>query len=375
MTHKERFMAVLHGETPDRIPFAPKMQMWYDVYKSEGRLPPKYIGKSSAEVYAMLDVGQPGNDKKAKIYDKMYDVEIKVDDQPRSQKLTYITPYGEAEELFEVDQEALAKGYRKSNQRMECMVKGPADFKSAAYILDSAKFIPCYHVYNAYQAEMGDTGVATTRSEHDPFYDLMLQIIGLNDIWYFWNDYKEEVEKLYDIIFKKHMNEMLPVITACPAPFVTYGRHFDSVMTPKPIFEKYMKPALKVVSDALHSVGKMHCIHADADSKDLLELYIESGIDILECYCTYPMVSVTMEETLERVGDKMVIWGGIPSALLVPHAYNQQFFLDYVDNFFKVLEHYKGKSRVVVGLADNVVPEADIERLEIIAERCANFKY
>jgi uroporphyrinogen-III decarboxylase len=147
------------------------------------------------------------------------------------------------------------------------------------------------------------------------------------------------------------------------------------MMTPKPIFEKYMKPALKLVSDAMHSVGKLHCIHADADSRELLELYMESGVDMLDCYCTYPMVSVTMDETLERVGDKMVIWGGIPSTLLVTHAYSQQFFLDYIDNFFKVLDRYKGKSRVVVAVADNVVPEADIERVEIIAERCAKFKY
>jgi hypothetical protein len=351
--------------------------MWYNVHKSEGRLPPRYAGKSLEEVHAILDVGQPGNDRKAKIYNKTYDVEIKIDEQPgsRSLRMVYVTPYGEAEELFDVDREAQAKGYRKHDQKMEWMVKGPEDFKKAAYVLNSAKFIPCYDEYITYQTKMGDAGEATTRSEYDPFYQLMEDIIGLNNIWYIWNDYKEEVEKLYDVIWQKQINEMLPVVTACPANFVSYGRHYDSMMTPRPIFEKYIKPAIKVVSDALHSVGKLHCIHSDADSKDLLDLYMESGIDILECYCCYPMVSCTMEETLERIEDKMVIWGGIPSTLLVPHAYNQQFFLDYVDNFFKLLERYKGKSRVVVGLADNVVPEADIERLEIVAERCANFKF
>jgi hypothetical protein len=190
MTHGERFMAVLHGELPDRLPFTPKLDMWYDVLKSEDRLPPRYAGKSMAAVHEILDAGVPGHDRKAKIYDHKYDVEIKIDDQPGFQKRTYVTPYGEVEELFDVDKEANAKGYRKIDQRMEYIVKGPKDFKAAAYVLNSAKFIPCYDVYIAYQEKMG-AGVATARAEYDPFYQLMLDIIGLNNIWYIWNDYKE----------------------------------------------------------------------------------------------------------------------------------------------------------------------------------------
>jgi hypothetical protein len=278
------------------------------------------------------------------------------------------------DELFRVDREAKAKGYSLSDGKAECIIKSEKDFKAAEYVLDRAKFIPCYEEYTAYQDKMGEAGVAYSRSEHDPFYQLMEQLVGLSNIWYMWNDYKEEIEHLYNVIWEREKKDMIPVITASPAPYTAYGRHYDSMMTPPPIFEKYMTPAIKAVSDALHSVGKLHCMHSDADSKDLLELYMESGIDLLECYCCYPMVSCTMEETLERVRDKMVIWGGIPSTLLTV-GYKQADFLDYIDNFFKVLERYKGKSRVIVGIGDLVVPEADFERVEIIAERCANFKF
>ena len=373
MTHRERFMAVLRGELPDRLPFVPRYELWYRAHSTQGTLPPKYAGKSREDVYAMLESGQPG--REARIYKKEYGVEIKVDNQPRTMRRTYVTPFGEVDELFNVDREARERGGPLGGGKAECMVKGPDDFEKAAYVINSAKFIPLYDDYIAYQAKMGDEGEATCSSEYDPFYQLMQDLVGLSNIWYIWSDYKEEVEKLYDVILQKQIKEMIPVITASPANFVTYGRHYDSMMTPRPIFEQYMKPALKIVSGALHDAGKLHAIHADADSKELLELYMESGVDIMECYCAYPMSSITMEETLERVGDKMVVWGGIPSTLVVPSAYDQQYFLDFVDNFFKVLERYKGKSRVVVGIADNVVPGADMERVEIIAERCANFKF
>jgi hypothetical protein len=378
MTHKERFNAVLHNELPDRLPCAPRIALWYSALNTQGLLPPKYAGKTIEQIREMLDVGHPGREasgsQDAKIYKKKYDVETIIDDQPHSKRRTYVTPYGNVDELFRVDREAKAKGYSQADGKAECIIKSEKDFKAAEYVLNSAKFTPCYENFIAYQNKMGDTGIGYCSSEYDPFYQLMEEDVGLSNIWYIWSDYKEEIDHLYDVIWQKQKNEMIPVITASPAPYVTYGRHYDSMMTPPLIFEKYMKPALKVVSDALHSVGKQLCMHSDADSKNLLELYIESGIDILECYCCHPMVSCTMEETLERVGTKMVVWGGIPSTLLTI-AYKKEDFLDYVDGFFKALERYKGKSRVIVGLGDLVVPEADFERMEIIAERCANFKF
>ena len=119
--------------------------------------------------------------------------------------------------------------------------------------------------------------------------------------------------------------------------------------------------------------GKVPCIHADADSKLLLELYMESNVEVLDCYCTAPMVHVTMEETLDRVGDKLVIWGGIPSNLVCPIATPYDTFREYLDYYFNLLKKKRG--RVIVAVADNVVAEADIERIEEISERVDKFRY
>jgi hypothetical protein len=87
------------------------------------------------------------------------------------------------------------------------------------------------------------------------------------------------------------------------------------------------------------------------------------------------MVSVTMEETLERLGDKIVVWGGIPSIVIVPEVVSYEKFSDYLNYYFKTLEKYKGKSRVIVGIADNVVAEADIDRVEKVSEMVDKFRY
>ena len=375
MTHRERFLAVLDRKEPDRMPFVPRLEVWYGRHSTMGTLPPRYAGKSAKEIYQMMDCGMPG--REAIIYEQDWDLEVVIDEQERTMKRTYVTPYGDVSELFRIDRDAIKKGGFKAKTagKAEYMVKGPDDFKKVEYVINSMRFNPCYDKYVAYQEEMGDAGEATTRSEYCAFYYMMEKLIGLSNFWFMYYDYTKEVESLYNVICEKHKNDMTPVVKGCPARHVAYGRHHDTMMTPTPIFEKYMKPIMRIIGDEFRSAGILHCIHADADSKSLLELYMESGVDLMECYCTYPMVSVTMEETLQRVGDKMLVWGGIPSTLLVPLSYDQKYFLDYIDDLFKVLERYKGKSRVVLGIADNVLPEADIERVEIISERCANFKF
>ena len=39
MTHKERLLAACHGEVPDRIPWVPRLDLWYKARAWAGTLP------------------------------------------------------------------------------------------------------------------------------------------------------------------------------------------------------------------------------------------------------------------------------------------------------------------------------------------------
>ena len=39
MTDRERILAVLDGKPPDRIPWVPRLQLWYNARVAEGKLP------------------------------------------------------------------------------------------------------------------------------------------------------------------------------------------------------------------------------------------------------------------------------------------------------------------------------------------------
>jgi len=368
-------MAVINGETPDRLPWAPRMELWYRARNTQGTLPPKYAGKTLPQIREMLNCGHSGRD--APIFRIEYggDVTITTEESERKLRKIYSTPLGEADELFRVDNEAKAMGYSLSDGKAEYIVKDdPRTFEVAKYLFENMRFVPLYDEYLAYQDEIGEAGEAVPQGGWDPFWRLMEEFIGLSYVYLIQYDYPKQVDMLYEILAERH-KDLQRLLIDSPARVFVHGSHYDSMMTPPPIYRKYILPYLREASRKFSNAGKHMAIHADADSKLLLELYMDSGVEVLDCYCTAPLVSVTMDETLERIGDRMVVWGGIPSTVLVPEAVSYQDFSEYLDYFFKTLEDYKGRSRVIVAIGDNVVAEADIDRVEKISEMVDRFRY
>ena len=39
MTHKERILAACRGEVPDRIPWIPRLDLWYNAHQRAATLP------------------------------------------------------------------------------------------------------------------------------------------------------------------------------------------------------------------------------------------------------------------------------------------------------------------------------------------------
>jgi hypothetical protein len=368
-------MAVINGQTPDRLPWAPRLELWYRARYTQGTLPPRYAGKTLPQIRDMIGCGHSG--RSAPIYRTEYGngIEIETEETENRLRRVYRTPVGEVEELFRVDREAKRKGYSTTDGKAEYIVKGdPKSFEVARYIFENMSYVPMYDEYHEYQKQIGETGEAVPQGGMDPFWLLMEEYIGLSHVYLIQNDHPDEVDMLYNILAEKQ-KELQQLLADSPVRVCIHGSHYDSMMTPPPVYRKYILPYLRGASKRLHAVGKHMAVHADADSKLLLELFLESGVEVLDCYCTAPLVSVTMEETLERVGDRMVVWGGIPSTVLVPEAVPYEGFCGYLDYFFETLEKYKGKSRVIVAIGDNVVAEADIDRVEQISERADKFRY
>jgi uroporphyrinogen-III decarboxylase len=194
-------------------------------------------------------------------------------------------------------------------------------------------------------------------------YRLLQVLIGFNNAFFHLYDDRPRVMHLYDVL-NEFTEKIQHVVLESPAIFIQHGEHFDSKITSPKIYSEYMLPYFQLFIEKLHNAGKYVTCHADADTSNLLELIIESGFDMAECFVTSPMVPLTLEEARKVLSDKVIIWGGIPSVIL-GDPITDAYFESYMMNLLRTIAP---GDAFILGVADNVMAEAKLERIHYISQ-------
>jgi uroporphyrinogen-III decarboxylase len=143
-----------------------------------------------------------------------------------------------------------------------------------------------------------------------------------------------------------------------------HGHHLSSQMTPPPLFRQYILPYYRELTPRMRRRGKVVAIHADNDTRLILGLIAEAGIGMAECFVTSPMVRTTLAEARAAWGDRVIIWGGVPSTILEQPFTDEQFDR-HMEGVFRTIA--PGRA-FILGIADNAMPGSDIRRIRRITE-------
>jgi hypothetical protein len=76
------------------------------------------------------------------------------------------------------------------------------------------------------------------------------------------------------------------------------------------------------------------------------------------------MVPLTLRQARDAWGDRVIIWGGLPSLLLAPSVPEEEFRA----YMYKLLETVAPGDAFILGVADNVMPDSLIERVAWVSE-------
>ena len=361
MTNRERILAVLDRKSPDRIPWIARLDLWYHARMAEGNMPPRFRGMSVVEVGRALRTGNPARD--GKVFTVRYEgLEVRTERAPGAARQRFITPHGEV--TFGRILSDKVSGTTDQGLPLEHPIHSVDDYKVLEYIAEHTFYEPCYDEYLKYEAGVGDEGYPMVSCGDVPFHYFLLHLAGYNQAYFEMVDHAEEFEHLITLMEQVERERLWPVVADSPARLILHGVHFDSQMTPPHMFRKYMTPYYQDFSALLHSRGKSLTWHADDDSKDILAEVKAAGFDMSECFCTAPMVEVTLEEARAAWGTDVAIFGGVPSIILEP-GYPDAEFEAYMRDLFRVITP---GDAFILGVADNVVPTSVIERVERISE-------
>jgi corrinoid protein of di/trimethylamine methyltransferase len=354
MTHKERISMAVWGEMPDLIPYVPRIDIWYNANSVAGTLPKKHRGRmqdqiSRAEGWALHKVVP---EWMKRFGDRTH--------------VQYHTPLGMVSTTTLYTDEMRKAGVTFS-WIDEHIIKNPEDYRVVGYIFENLEVIPNYDGFIQWQDEIGQDGLAVSYfgNAASPMHHIQRDFLDATAFYYHYNDYQKEMRALAERV-GSFFNQALKIIGDSPAEAILWGANFDDTITYPPYFEKEILPWIRKASDELGSKGKVVICHCDGENFGLMDLIRDSGMHVAEAICPYPMTRVKIEQYYQRWMDRLTIWGGIPSNMLLAESASEEQFEAYMDHFFKAVAPGR---RMILGIADTTPPKAVFDRLVRIGER------
>ena len=243
MNDCERFQAILEGRSPDRLPWIPRLEIWYQAHSRLGTLPKKYKGWSQREIEQDLGMGHPA--RAGRVFrTELDDVEIVTVEEGYKTRTEYITPLGVVSTLFRRSEELERVGI--TGQEVEHLIKSVDDYPVVEYLVEHTRYIPTYEAYLAYQTEVGVAGLPIVPLGQDPMNHIIQELIGYNAAYFHLHDYPAEVAHLFEVLDAKSV-EMQQIALDSPARLFLYGEHFDFRIDSEAFIRRVHAPAFQFI--------------------------------------------------------------------------------------------------------------------------------
>ncbi len=369
MNERERFVSVLQGEMPDRIPWVARLELWYEYHSLNNSLPDKYRGWSMWDI--QRDIGMGILARCDYFRRRFNNVEIVTTDKGNERLVEYRTPVGTVSTRHVIGSDVAPsttdpKAPGAYWYETEHMIKRAEDYAVVEFIYENATVDANYEDILEKEAGLhGDGYPLPYGVDRVPVQDLLIQIIGYNDVYFHLADHLPRFEHLLKVMTDFHKREIWPVALDAPIELVAIRANLTGLMTSPSIFEKYFAPYTREFAALLHRKGKKLATHMDGEPGQLLKNITNSGLDVIEAFTPAPMTGTTTAQARAAYGPKVIIWGGIPSAILVPDLHTEEEFEAHMEETFRAIA--PGKN-FILGIGDNTMPQASLERVKRVGD-------
>ena len=377
LSNKEGILNTFAKKKIDRIVFSPRIYYWYlgnrlfkkgkHIKQLKDKIPERFLKKSQLDIYKMLGASPRYSEETLylPLIDTRINPEAKIEittqrGNKKDETITkYKTPLGNLTE-------AIAVGGGLGGHYTEFPVKSVGDMKIMQYILENTEFRFLQKNFIRAEKQIKDLGVVSTYLFSSPYQRLVKITMGFVRTVIFLKRHPNEMEKFISFL-EEWDDQMYDSIAESPLKVINFGENIDADLSPPPQFEKYLMPYFKRRVKQLHQAGKYCHIHMDGSLKDLLPLLADLPFDGLEALTPKPQGDVTLEELKDSIGDKVLL-DGIPSILFLPE-YSNEYLREYTQ---KVLEIFS--PNLILGVSDELSPNGDICKVEMIAEMVKKFE-
>ena len=358
MTSRERLLTALDGGRPDAMPWFADLSYWYSSQQKQGKLPEEYEGDAGfVKLHADHHVGYYLG-YAAVWQTAIENVTAAHETEGHLTTTRWQTPVGEIEGRAQY----LPETY--SAAPVKWAVESPEDLRVLRYIADATEHTPTYERYELLKRLAGGQGHPTVLPPRSPVSQMLAQWTGATNLTYLLADVPADVEQTFDALGRS-ADGAIDAILGCDVPFVEFGDNLTGEVVTR-WFERYQFDYYVRRVEQLHAAGKKVGTHLDGTMRGIMPLLVETGLDFIESITPEPTGDVAVEDLRALAGPDVILFGGIPGAMFAP-----PFAADDMRRQVEtVIEHHWDHGRFVLGAADQVPPNGDMDLVTLVGELC-----
>jgi hypothetical protein len=388
MNFRARILGKIRGENDFCPLFVPRLDIWHSANRMRNSIPREFKDLSLMQIAQKLEVGfhsvippfmstgnvediyhrglgfynHPSFPYKVDFSDTDFEAEIRNGEL----KVTYFSKSGPITTGINYSPEFLHSGASIPDVT-EFAIKEHDDYFRLADIFSRIKIVPAPENYAAHHDLIGDNGLAVAflSLAAGPMQHIMRDLVRFDQFIYDVYDFPLMMRELaapLTEIYKK----IIDSARLTEAEVVLFGANYDAAITCPPFFDEHIKPWLEYAGVQLHASGKFLLTHTDGENKGLIQSYLDSKFDIADSICPAPMTSMSMQEYRAAFKDKISIWGGIPSVIMLSSSCSDGNFKDFID---RLIEESYPFNNLIFSIADTMPPDTDFDRLLYICEK------
>jgi len=246
----------------------------------------------------------------------------------------------------------------------EYPVKSLDDLRLAVEIAASRRYVINTEGLDAWLASVGEDGVVPLELPMQPYSDLLHTLVGWGEGLLLMRGAGKDLVNTIIAELEAKLRALVPQIAALPGDLLLAADNLDGQYISPRIFGEHLAQSYAATAASAHESGKHLVVHIGGPGRRLAPLLAEAGVDAIQGVSGPPQGDATLTEARESCGPEVVLWGGVPQDLL-SMAREYEMFERSVR---EVVDVAAGDSRVILGVADRVPPQAELERLKALVQ-------
>jgi len=362
MMPRKRIQKILKHEPPDQVPWFGDLDYWATALITKGEKPADF--KQSQQYLNWLRELGVG------FYLQGYfpvraicDFEDKIWLEGNRRYRALITPKGRLRDCWEY----MPASYTEAP--IEHLVKSEHDLAALRYVYEHIHWEPDYEFAFQRLDQIGEQGILLCYIPKSPFMHLVALEAGIMAVTFSAINAPDEFAETLAVM-KRCFDQAAQIALHSPAEALMIPENLSAELVGPRYFEKYMRQYQEEWIKKIHDAGKYSFIHFDGTLKGLLKEEASTGVTIIEAMTPYPVGDLAIEQWA-KVADNpdTILWGGIPGSYFTNCVSDAEF-----DRHIKnVLAVMRAEPRYVLGVADQVPPDALPYRVKRVAELVDQF--